>query len=218
MADPANIVWHKTTITKADREARNGHKGAVIWFTGLSGSGKSTLANRVESLLFASGIRTYLLDGDNIRSGLNRDLGFSEADRKENIRRISEVAGLFVDSNAIVLTAFISPFKEDRAAARTRVGNHEFFEIYVKCPLSVCESRDPKGLYKKARKGEIKNFTGIGSAYEAPESPELVIDTSEETVEESAQKVIRLLEKSGIIKENIGQQDPAKGGNGGNGL
>lgn len=218
MANPANIVWHKTTITKADREARSGHKGAVVWFTGLSGSGKSTLANRVESLLFARGIRTYLLDGDNIRSGLNRDLGFSETDRKENIRRISEVAGLFVDSNAVVLTAFISPFIEDRAVARTRVGNGEFFEVYVKCPLSVCESRDPKGLYKKARKGEIKNFTGIGSAYEAPESPELVIDTSEETVEESAQKVIRLLEESGIIQENTGQQDPEKGGNGGNGL
>lgn len=214
MADPANIVWHKTTITKADREARSGHKGAVVWFTGLSGSGKSTLANRVESVLFANGIRTYLLDGDNIRSGLNHDLGFSEADRKENIRRISEVAGLFVDSNAVVLTAFISPFREDRAAARARVRSGEFFEIYVKCPLDVCESRDPKGLYKKARTGEIKNFTGIGSAYEAPESPELIIDTSEETLDESAQKVIHLLEESGIIRESSGQHDAAEGGNG----
>jgi adenylylsulfate kinase len=200
MAEATNIVWHKTTVTKADRQAASGHKSAVIWFTGLSGAGKSTLANRVEAALFSRGIHTYLLDGDNIRSGLNHDLGFSARDREENIRRISEVARLFVDANTIVLTAFISPFRKDRAAARARVGADEFFEIYVKCPLSVCESRDPKGLYKKARAGEIKNFTGIDSDYEAPQSPELVVDTSAETLDVCTQKVIDLLRKKDIIK------------------
>ncbi|RYL94920.1 adenylyl-sulfate kinase [Sporolactobacillus sp. THM7-4] len=198
MARAENIVWHDATITQSDREARSGHKSAVVWFTGLSGAGKSTLANRVEAELFSRGIRTYLLDGDNIRSGLNSDLGFSEPDRMENIRRISEVAKLFVDSNAVVLTAFISPFREDREKARARVGDQEFFEIYVKCPLDVCESRDPKGLYQKARSGAIKNFTGIGSAYEPPLSPELIVDTSVETLDACARKVIHLLEDRGI--------------------
>ncbi|WP_353948464.1 adenylyl-sulfate kinase [Sporolactobacillus sp. Y61] len=199
MAGSENIVWHKTTVTRADREARSGHRGAVVWFTGLSGSGKSTLANRVEAELFKKGIRTYLLDGDNIRSGLNHDLGFTDADRKENIRRISEVAALFVDSNAVVLTAFISPFTSERRAAREKVPEDEFFEIYVKCPLDVCEARDPKGLYRKARDGEIEAFTGISSPYEEPPAPELVVDTSEETLDQSTARVIALLEKNKII-------------------
>ncbi|RYL90958.1 adenylyl-sulfate kinase [Sporolactobacillus sp. THM19-2] len=199
MAGSENIVWHKTTVTRADREARSGHRGAVVWFTGLSGSGKSTLANRVEAELFKKGIRTYLLDGDNIRSGLNHDLGFTDADRKENIRRISEVAALFVDSNAVVLTAFISPFTSERRAAREKVSEDEFFEIYVKCPLDVCEARDPKGLYRKARDGEIEAFTGISSPYEEPPAPELVVDTSEETLDQSTARVIALLEKNKII-------------------
>lgn len=199
MAGSENIVWHQTTVTRADREARSGHRGAVVWFTGLSGSGKSTLANRVEAELFKKGIRTYLLDGDNIRSGLNHDLGFTDADRKENIRRISEVAALFVDSNAVVLTAFISPFTSERRAAREKVSEDEFFEIYVKCPLDVCEARDPKGLYRKARDGEIEAFTGISSPYEEPPAPELVVDTSEETLDQSTARVIALLEKNKII-------------------
>ncbi|MDD9148244.1 MULTISPECIES: adenylyl-sulfate kinase [unclassified Sporolactobacillus] len=193
------IVQHPATVKKADREKASGHKGAVVWLTGLSGSGKSTLANRVEAALFSRGIRTYLLDGDNIRSGLNSDLGFSDADRKENIRRISEVAKLFVDSNAVVLTAFISPFRKDRLAARKRFESDEFIEIYVACPLKVCESRDPKGLYQKARSGIISDFTGIDSPYEAPESPELVVDTDKQTLPESADQIVRFLEKRGII-------------------
>lgn len=200
MAGSNNIVWHKTTVSKTDREAKSGHRGAVVWFTGLSGSGKSTLANRVESELFRRGIRTYLLDGDNIRSGLNSDLGFSDDDRKENIRRIGEVAALFADSNTVVLTAFISPFAADRKSAREKVPDGEFYEIYVKCPLEVCESRDPKGLYRKARGGKIKAFTGIGSPYEEPASPELVVNTAAETLDESTRRVIRLLEKNGIIE------------------
>lgn len=206
MTAAEHIIWHNTSVTQTDREAKSGHRSAVAWFTGLSGSGKSTLANRVESELFARGIRTYLLDGDNIRSGLNSDLGFTEADRRENIRRISEVARLFVDSNAVVLTAFISPFRADRKAARKRVGAREFFEIYVNCPLDVCERRDPKGLYRKAREGEIKQFTGIDSPYEPPEHPELTIDTSQETAAESARRVVELLEKSGIISMDEGNE------------
>jgi adenylylsulfate kinase (apsK) len=194
-----NIIWHRTTVTKADRKKKSGQKGAVIWLTGLSGSGKSTLANRVEAALFAAGYRTYLLDGDNIRSGLNSDLGFSEADRKENIRRIGEVAKLFVDSNAIVLTAFISPFRSDRLLARKRFESGEFIEVYVQCALDVCESRDPKGLYKKARSGVIPSFTGIDSPYEAPVSPELTIDTEHQTLEESKAHILLYLKEKGII-------------------
>lgn len=203
MADSNNIVWHQTTITKADRQEKSHHKSAMIWFTGLSGAGKSTLANRVEKALFELGIRTYLLDGDNIRSGLNSDLGFTESDRTENIRRIGEVAKLFVDSNAVVLTAFISPFQSDRDLARSRVLPGEFFEVYVKCPLEVCESRDPKGLYKKARAGKVKNFTGIDSPYEPPETPELVLDTSAETLDACTEKVVELLRARGIIQAKI---------------
>jgi adenylylsulfate kinase len=172
-----NIVWHATTITKQDRHRMNGHKSAILWYTGLSGAGKSTLANKVEEKLFERGIHTYVLDGDNIRHGLNKGLGFSTEDRKENIRRIGEVSKLFVDAGAFVSTAFISPYREDRDMVRQLVNDGEFIEIFVNAPLDVCEERDPKGLYKKARAGEIRNFTGIDDPYEAPENAELIIYT-----------------------------------------
>lgn len=194
-----NIVWHTTTITKEDRRRLDGQRSVVVWFTGLSGSGKSTLANAVEVELFKQDVHTYLLDGDNIRSGLNTNLGFSDEDRKENIRRIGEVAKLFVDSNTIVLTAFISPFKEDRELVRALVEEDEFVEIYVKCSLDACEARDPKGLYKKARAGVIKDFTGIDSPYEAPDHPDLVVDTEKETIETSTKKIVAFLKERGIV-------------------
>ncbi len=194
-----NIVWYQTSITKEDRRKQTGQKSVIVWFTGLSGSGKSTLSNAVEVELFKQNVRTYLLDGDNIRSGLNKNLGFTEEDRKENIRRIGEVAKLFVDSNTIVLTAFISPFESDREMVRELVEEEEFIEIYVKASLETCESRDPKGLYKKARSGEIKNFTGIDSPYEAPSNPELVVDTEHESIEECTQKVVQFLKERGFI-------------------
>ncbi|MFA8438094.1 adenylyl-sulfate kinase [Pueribacillus sp. YX66] len=195
-----NIIWHESTVSKVDRQRLNEHKSAVLWFTGLSGSGKSTLANMVDAKLYARGVRSYVLDGDNIRHGLNKGLGFSEADRKENIRRIGEVAKLFVDSGQIVLTAFISPFLDDRLTVRHFFHNGEFFEVYVKCPLAECEKRDPKGLYKKARNGEIPNFTGISSPYEEPINPELVIETDQLTIEEAADEIIMFLEKKKLIK------------------
>ncbi|HPO14728.1 MAG TPA: adenylyl-sulfate kinase [Candidatus Hydrogenedentes bacterium] len=193
-----NITWHQGDIVRANREAANGHRATVIWFTGLSASGKSTLAHAVENTLFERGCRTYVLDGDNIRHGLNKDLGFSPEDREENIRRIGEVAKLFVDAGVIAMTAFISPYRADRAKARSLCPD-SFTEIYVKCDLAVCEERDPKGLYKKARAGQVKEFTGISAPYEEPESPELVIDTSHESLEESAAKVIAYLEAKGIV-------------------
>jgi adenylylsulfate kinase len=194
-----NIVWHSATITKADRHRMNGHKSAILWFTGLSGAGKSTLANKVEEKLFERGIHTYVLDGDNIRHGLNKGLGFSAEDRKENIRRIGEVAKLFVDAGAFVGTAFISPYRSDRDMVRAIVGPGEFIEVYVYAPLEVCEQRDPKGLYKKARAGEIKNFTGIDDPYEAPESPELIINTGDFDLETCAAQVMKYLEDNGYI-------------------
>lgn len=194
-----HVVWHDMTITKLDRQRRNKHKSAVLWLTGLSGSGKSTLANVVDRKLFERGVHSYVLDGDNIRHGLNKGLGFSKEDRKENIRRIGEVAKLFVDSGQIVLTAFISPFKEDRLSVRQLFEEGEFIEIYVKCPLSECEKRDPKGLYKKARKGEIPDFTGITSPYEEPDAPELVIETDKLSIEGAADKIIAYLETQKII-------------------
>lgn len=199
MAISENIVWHNTSITKEDRRNKTGERSAIVWFTGLSGSGKSTLANAVEVELFKQNVKTYLLDGDNIRSGLNNNLGFSDADRKENIRRIGEVAKLFVDSNTLVLTAFISPFREDRDLVRELVAEDEFIEIYVNCSLEACEERDPKGLYKKARAGVIKDFTGIDSPYEAPENPDLVIDTEAETIEASTGKIIAFLKERGLF-------------------
>lgn len=194
-----NIVWHNATITKEDRHRMNGHKSAILWFTGLSGAGKSTLANKVEEKLFERGIHTYVLDGDNVRHGLNKGLGFTAEDRKENIRRIGEVAKLFVDAGTFVATAFISPYIEDREMVRNIVKDGEFLEVYVYAPLEVCEDRDPKGLYKKARAGEIKNFTGIDDPYEAPKNPELLINTGENDLETCAAEVMRYLEENGYI-------------------
>lgn len=195
-----NIVWHAATITKADRHRMNCHKSAILWYTGLSGAGKSTLANKVEEKLFERGIHTYVLDGDNIRHGLNKGLGFTTEDRKENIRRIGEVSKLFVDAGAFVLTAFISPYREDREMVRQLVPEGEFIEIYVHAPLAVCEERDPKGLYKKARAGEIKHFTGIDDPYEAPENAELIIHTGDRNLEDCAAEVMSYLQSKGYIE------------------
>lgn len=195
-----NITWHQADITREDRERQNGHRAVTLWFTGLSGSGKSTLAHAVENALFERGCRTYVLDGDNIRHGLNKNLGFSPEDREENIRRIGEVAKLFNDAGVIALTAFISPYRGDRDKARAIAAEGSFMEIYVACDLSVCEERDPKGLYKKARAGEIKEFTGISAPYEEPTAAELIVDTGKETLEESTAKVLAMLQERGIIK------------------
>lgn len=197
-----NITWHKGAIEKKDRERLLQQKGLVIWFTGLSGSGKSTLAHRVEELLFEIGHLCFILDGDNIRHGLNKNLGFSPEDREENIRRIGEVSKLFADAGLITMTAFISPYRADRDKARGLLQKEEFIEVYVKVPLEIAEERDPKGLYKKARAGEIKEFTGISAPYEEPLSPEIVIDTSEHDLEESSRIVIGYLEKKGFIRKN----------------
>lgn len=195
-----NTVWHHATITRSDREALHKHKSTILWFTGLSGSGKSTLAHAVEDYLHKAGISTFVLDGDNIRHGLCSDLGFNDRDRVENIRRIGELAKLMTEAGVITLTAFISPFKSDRDAARKLVPHGDFLEIYCQCPIETCEQRDVKGLYKKARAGEIPFFTGIGSPYEAPEHPELVVNTHELTLDESVQSVLNLLLQRGIIK------------------
>jgi adenylylsulfate kinase len=198
-----NIYWHNGDITKMDRERQAGHKGACLWFTGLSGSGKSTIAQEVQNILFENGVKTYVLDGDNIRHGLNSDLGFSPEDRNENIRRIGEVAKLFVDAGIIVSTAFISPYIDDRNRVRKIMGDGEFIEIYVEADLETCEERDPKGLYKKAKAGEIKEFTGISAPYEAPEKPELVINTTEETnVKFNARKVVKYLKDNKYLELN----------------
>ncbi|MEK6460965.1 adenylyl-sulfate kinase [Heyndrickxia faecalis] len=201
MAKATNITWHETKIKKEDRRRLNGHSSAVLWFTGLSGAGKSTLSVAVEQELHRRGIRTYILDGDNIRHGLNKNLGFSPEDRKENIRRIGEVSKLFVDAGVMVLTAFISPYRADRDMVRELVEDNEFVEIYVNCPLEECEQRDPKGLYKKARNGEIQNFTGIDAPYEAPEHPELVVETDKQPLEQAVGQVIRFLEEKGYIEK-----------------
>ena len=196
-----NTVWHEPDIYRADREKLNGHKSAILWFTGLSGSGKSTLAHAVEDTLYKRGIRTYVLDGDNVRKGLNKDLGFSDADRVENIRRIGEVSKLMADAGIMTLTAFISPFIKDRDIVRGLVEIGDFIEIYCKASLEVCEQRDPKGLYKKARAGEIPEFTGINSPYEAPEKPEIVLITDEHSIEDCVAQVINYLENCGILKK-----------------
>ena len=193
-----NITWHHSEINRDDRERQNGHRSLVIWFTGLSASGKSTLAQAVQTVLFERNCRTYVLDGDNIRHGLNKDLGFSPEDREQNIRRIGEVAKLFSDAGVITLTAFISPYRADREKARA-INDGSFVEVYVQCDLAVCEERDPKGLYKKARAGQIPEFTGISAPYEAPENPELVVDTGKETLEESVAKVLAYLEQRGVF-------------------
>lgn len=196
-----HVYWQKNPVSREEREARRGHRGAVLWFTGLSASGKSTLAFEVEKRLFVEGYFSYVLDGDNMRHGLNRDLSFSPEDRQENIRRISEVAKLFAEAGAIVLTAFISPYRRDRDRARsllTREG--DFVEIFVSCPLEVCEARDPKGLYKRARAGEIRDFTGIGAPYELPPAPELVVETDRHGVEACVEEVMGYLRRHGHIR------------------
>lgn len=194
-----NITWQDGVVSRADRERVRGHRGAALWFTGLSGSGKSTIAARVEHALLSRGCATYVLDGDNVRHGLCRDLGFSPEDRAENIRRIGEVAKLFVDANVLCMCAFISPYRAVRAQLRTSLGAGDFVEIYVKASLLACERRDPKGLYKKAREGKISDMTGIGSPYEPPEDPELVLDTESSTPDESVQQVLGFLQKNGYI-------------------
>ena len=185
----SNIVKHKYHISRKDRNSKNSHKSFVIWFTGLSGSGKSTIASKLEERLFKKGIKTYALDGDNIRSGLNKGLKFSREDRLENNRRIAEVAKLFMDAGMVAITAFISPLKEDREQAREIIGKKNFIEIFVNTPLEVCEERDVKGFYKKAREGEIKNFTGISAPYEIPEAPDFEIKTQAESVEEAVERL-----------------------------
>lgn len=187
-----NTVWHRSLIDRTDRESLNGHKSAAFWFTGLSGSGKSTLAHAVEQALYRHGVRTYVLDGDNIRHGLSGDLCFSKDDRHENVRRIGEVAKLFVEAGTVILAAFISPFQYDRDVVRSIISDDDFIEVYCRCPLEVCEKRDLKGLYKKARQGEINDFTGISSPYEPPKSPSLIVDTHAEKLSTSVKRVLEL--------------------------
>jgi adenylylsulfate kinase len=195
-----HIVWHECLVNRADRNRLNKHRSGLVWFTGLSASGKSTIAHGVEKELFSLGIRTYVLDGDNVRHGLNANLGFSPEDREENIRRIGEVAKLMVDAGLVVFTAFISPYRKDRDAVRKLFGGEDFYEVFVKCSLGECEKRDPKGLYRKARAGIIKNYTGISAPYEEPESPELVIDTEVLTPEDSIKRVIAFLCARNVIE------------------
>ena len=194
-----NIHWQALDVNRATRAAAKGQKPAVLWFTGLSGAGKSTIANLVEKKLQSLGKHTYLLDGDNVRHGLNRDLGFTDADRVENIRRVAEVSRLMTDAGLIVLVSFISPFRAERRMARSLFADGEFFEVYVDTPLAMAEARDVKGLYKKARRGELKNFTGIDSPYEPPEHPEIYIDTTRATAEESASTIVDQLREAGVL-------------------
>ncbi len=194
-----NITWHAGMVTKADREAISGHRGCTLWMTGLSGSGKSTLAVALEKKLWERGVRAYVLDGDNIRHGLNKDLGFSPKDRNENIRRIGEVARLFTDANVVNVTAFISPYRADRDQVRALMAEGDFIEVFLDCPVEACERRDPKGLYKKARAGEIPEFTGISAPYEAPLNPEISLRTDRESEEESLQYLLQYLERRGYI-------------------
>jgi adenylyl-sulfate kinase len=188
-----NVVWHSHRVLKKNRATQKKQQPCILWFTGLSGAGKSTVAGAVELKLFEMGHHTYLLDGDNVRYGLNKDLGFSDDDRTENIRRIGEISKLFLDSGLIVLTAFISPFRSDRQLVRDLVNEYEFIEVHISTPIDVCEDRDPKGLYKKARSGQIKNFTGIDSEYEMPLSPKITINTAELDIEQCANLVIDYL-------------------------
>ncbi|MBS1258959.1 MAG: putative adenylyl-sulfate kinase [Candidatus Scalindua arabica] len=195
-----NIKWHHGKITREDRVKLLNQRGVTIWLTGLSGSGKSTIAVELEHALIENRHQAYILDGDNIRHGLNKNLGFSPDDRTENIRRIGEVAKLFTEAGIITITAFISPYREDRDAVRRLLNDGEFIEVHVKCPLDVCEERDTKGLYKKARAGEVKDFTGISAPYEEPLNPEITIDSSKLTVEESTRAVLNYLEEKGYVK------------------
>lgn len=202
MHKSSDVVWHHATVTRARRETFNAHKSVLLWFTGLSGSGKSTLAHAVEEQLHQLGRQTFVLDGDNVRHGLCGDLGFSEQDRVENIRRVGEVGRLFLEAGLITLTAFISPFGMDRERARSLFPHGDFLEIYCRCPLAVCEERDVKGLYQRVRAGEIKNFTGISSPYEEPLSPELVVDTDWLSLDDSVDAVLTLLRARGVIQSD----------------
>ena len=194
-----NIIYHQASVTRQRRNKLNNHRSIVLWFTGLSGSGKSTLAHALEEKLFQKGCRTFVLDGDNVRHGLNSNLDFSEAGRTENIRRISEVSKLMLESGLIVMTAFISPINKDRSDARKLISSDDFIEIYCKASLETCETRDVKGFYKRARAGEIKNYTGVDSPYEVPKNPELIIDTDNQSLEESVSSILNFLESNGII-------------------
>lgn len=195
----SNIVWHEASITKEERRTQNKHQSFILWFTGLSASGKSSVANAFARRLFERGNQAFVLDGDNVRHGLNKDLGFDEASRKENIRRIGEVSKLFVENGQIVLTAFISPYREDRQVVRELVEAGEFIEVYVKCSVEMCEKRDPKGLYKKARNAEIPNFTGISAPYEEPKNPEIILDTELHSIEECVDQLTDILTSKGYI-------------------
>lgn len=194
----SNVVKHRATVTRKRREQQNRHRSVIIWFTGLSGSGKSTLAHAVEESLHQAGCRTFVFDGDNVRHGLCANLSFSEGDRHENIRRIGEMSKLFIEAGVIALTAFISPFKADREMVRALVSENDIIEIYCNSPLEVCEERDVKGLYKKARAGKIKNYTGISSPYEPPEYPDLVLDTAADSVETNTEKILNFLQERHI--------------------
>jgi len=194
-----NIRWEQGAVTRAEREARRGHRGATLWFTGLSGSGKSTVAHELDKRLTARGFASYTLDGDNIRHGLNGDLGFSPTERTENIRRTGEVARLFTDAGVLVLCAFISPYRADRDGVRALLAPGDFVEVHVKASLAACEARDPKGLYRKARAGEIRDFTGLDAPYEDPLYPELVLDTEAQSLEESIEEVLGFLQENGYI-------------------
>lgn len=197
-----NTVWHEQHISKEQRASLKKQKPCLLWYTGLSGSGKSTVANAVDALLFKLGCHSYLLDGDNVRHGLNGDLGFSDEARIENIRRISEVSKLFLDAGLIVSTAFISPFAQDRDSARAKLEQGEFIEVYIDTPINICEQRDPKGLYKKARAGEIKDFTGIDSNYDIPKTPEIHVETAAQSIQECAEQIVDYLVKQGFISTN----------------
>lgn len=206
-----NVVWQSATVTRARREAQSHHRGAIIWFTGLSGSGKSTLAHAVEEALHQQGCRTFVMDGDNVRHGLCGDLGFSEKDRKENIRRIGEVAKLFMEAGIIVLTAFISPYRADRNRIRKMVDECDFIEVYCDAPIGVCETRDVKGLYKKARAGEVAEFTGISSPYEKPEKPELILNTGTDSLDCCVQEVMNKIISLGVFTNaGINQESEVK--------
>lgn len=195
----ADVVWHHATVTRERREKLQGHRGAVLWFTGLPSSGKSSIAHEVEEKLHRMQCRTFVLDGDNVRHGLCGDLGFTEADREENIRRIGEVSRLFVEAGVLVLTAFVSPFRRDRERARGLLLHGNFLEVYCRCPVETCEQRDPKGHYQLARQGKLKGFTGVSAPYEEPVDPELILDTASLSIEDSAARVLALLHSRSIL-------------------
>ncbi|MCF7755579.1 adenylyl-sulfate kinase [Paenibacillus xylanexedens] len=195
-----NITWQSSSINRQDREKHNGHRSRAIWFTGLSGAGKSSLAFALEQYLYEQGVSCYVLDGDNVRHGLNRDLGFTAADRQENLRRIGEVSKLMVDAGLFVLSAFISPHEQDREMVRQLFEPDDFIEIYVRCSIEECERRDPKGLYKKARNGDIPHFTGISAPYDVPRSPSVIIDTEQWSIEEAVQEIVQHLEQLGALQ------------------